>query len=139
MNDTLAMAKSKNIPRNVTLVVDQSESRMYKNMPQDMVLAMATDAVSMFNNEYRVDPDTFATDPNLQDYNVVATAVDKIGQHMVASIEHKDYPIYAHQFHPEKAQFIWKIDLPIPHSKMAMDVCKHLLVYLMSIQILTTF
>jgi len=121
---TLVQASSQNIPWNLTFVMPKTETRMFMEMPDDLIEAIETEAISYHNNGWRVDPETFKNEESLKEYNVIAISHDRDGRPMVASIEHQTYPIYSHQFHPEKNQFVWVDTLPIPHTKHAMDLSK---------------
>jgi len=53
---------------------------------------------------------------------LIAYAYDLDGNKYVSSVEHKQYPIYGVQFHPEKTSFIWYPTIPIPHNKKVRKV-----------------
>ena len=59
-------------------------------------------------------------------YNLLATNWDAHGREYIALVEHKKYPIYASQFHPEKSGFEWSPYVPIPHSKNAISFMQYL-------------
>ena len=50
---------------------------------------------------------TFLNNKNLTDQFTLLNTNTHNGIHFVSTIEHKKYPIYATQWHPEKAQFEW--------------------------------
>ena len=129
---TLVSAAADNTPLNIDFYENPRKTRLYKNMPDKLIAAMETQTITMFNNIYRVQVQTYLENENLKNYNVIATAKDREGKVMVASIEHEKYPIYAHQFHPEKNQFVWKADLPIPHSKNAIDMTRYFAEFVVS-------
>jgi GMP synthase-like glutamine amidotransferase len=57
-----------------------------------------------------------------RDWEVTATSKDKNGLEFVASFEHRQYPIYGVQFHPEKNAYEWKVSTNNPHSANAIAV-----------------
>ncbi|KAG9391165.1 Peptidase C26 [Carpediemonas membranifera] len=57
-------------------------------------------------HHYGVRPHVFETGP-WKDYMLVATEKDLSGNTFVAVFEHKSFPIFATQFHPEKPAFEW--------------------------------
>lgn len=118
----LVQASAQHIPLNVEFVKDPSKTRMFANMPDDLIKALENDKIAYHNNEFRVDPSTFEEYDSLKEYDVLAISHDRDDRPMVASIEHKKYPIYSHQYHPEKNEFIWVDSMPIPHSKMAIKL-----------------
>ena len=124
----LSYATSKNIPNKLEFLRDENNkiisSRMYANMDESLLKALEEKRLSYHNNEWRMDPKAYELDSGLQKYKVIALSHDRDGRPMVASIEHKYYPIYSHQWHPEKNAFVWIDTLPIPHSKLAIDLSK---------------
>jgi GMP synthase-like glutamine amidotransferase len=57
-----------------------------------------------------------------RDWRVTATNKDTQGLEFVSSFEHKQYPIYGVQFHPEKNAYEWKVTNKIPHTASAISV-----------------
>ena len=80
--------------------------------------SISQEKVFFFNHKYALTVHQFNDSPNLQnDYDIVATATvqTKDGPKIiVAAIQHKKYPIYGVQFHPEKNEF--EPELNLPHS-----------------------
>lgn len=66
--DTLVQASALMIRRNVELIVDKHSTRLYKTIPKHIIAALKTQELCMHNNQWRVDPETYETDPNLQNY-----------------------------------------------------------------------
>ena len=97
---------------------------MYSYMDDDLIEALEDEEIAYHNNEWRLDPSAFEKDVGLQKYRVIALSHDRDGREMVASIEHKFYPIYANQWHPEKNEFVWSETLPIPHTKNSIKLSK---------------
>ena len=56
------------------------------------------------------------------DWAVTAISKDTQGLEFVSSFEHKQYPIYGVQFHPEKNAYEWKVTFKIPHTSNAILV-----------------
>lgn len=110
---------SYNVANNVTFKSEMSQSRMYKNIPQHIFIAMQNENITFNSHHDGLYPEVFRKYPGLQDYNVLAVSYDKKGVEYVASIEHKKYPIYGHQYHPEKNAFIWYKELVVPHTQNA--------------------
>lgn len=52
------------------------------------------------------------------DFNVLSTNFDDNGIEYVSTIEHKRYPIFGTQWHPEKNTYEWKNN-SIPHGLSA--------------------
>lgn len=130
----LVHATSTDIPRKLTFVEDHNgnliRGRMYQEMSEELFQAMQSNELAYHNNEWRLDPSAYKLDSGLQKYRVLAYSHDRDGRPQVASIEHKYYPIYSHQWHPEKNVFLWKPTLPIPHSKIAVEMSTFTLIKL---------
>lgn len=124
--DILDKASAVNTPRNVTLLKDPKETRMFRIMSNNLIHAIERSQVAFYNNGFRIDPSTFEKYDSLKEYDVLAISHDRDGRPMVSSIEHKKYPIYAHQYHPEKNPFVWLDTLPIPHSIIAIRLTQHI-------------
>eukprot|EP01006_Ploeotia_vitrea_P064696 TRINITY_DN88634_c0_g1_i1.p1 TRINITY_DN88634_c0_g1~~TRINITY_DN88634_c0_g1_i1.p1 ORF type:complete len:347 (-),score=46.19 TRINITY_DN88634_c0_g1_i1:78-1094(-) len=74
--------------------------------------------VTFNNHQYGVSVDNF--DKYLaNDYTLLATSYDRDGKQFVAAMEAKNAPIYAVQFHPEKALFEWNTREVIQHTEKA--------------------
>eukprot|EP00590_Aulacoseira_subarctica_P005037 CAMPEP_0172433398 /NCGR_PEP_ID=MMETSP1064-20121228/67993_1 /TAXON_ID=202472 /ORGANISM="Aulacoseira subarctica , Strain CCAP 1002/5" /LENGTH=284 /DNA_ID=CAMNT_0013181301 /DNA_START=77 /DNA_END=931 /DNA_ORIENTATION=- len=79
--------------------------------------------ITMNNHQNGIEPNRFREHEILnQLYNILSTNVDRRGREFVSSIEAKNYPFYAVQYHPEKNNFEYgsnSVDVPyevIPHS-----------------------
>lgn len=110
---------SYNVANNVTFVSDLSKSRLYKNIPQNILNAIQKENITFNSHHDGVLPGTYSKYPALQDYMVLAVSYDNKKVEYAATIEHKKYPIYAHQYHPEKNAFIWVESLVVPHTMNA--------------------
>ena len=82
----------------------------------------------LFNNHFfGISPARFETDQGLKNFWSV-TSTHKLpsdGRDFVASIEAKDYPIYATMFHPEKAANIFYENDGINHSWENIQLMQH--------------
>ena len=92
-------------------------------------LADPAAAVAMENHEYGLpvsgfDPARSPWPALVEGYEVLATARDRKGLAYVATIEHKRYPFYGVQWHPEKPPFEFS-DRTIPKSHDAISVSQH--------------
>jgi gamma-glutamyl hydrolase len=107
---------------NMTFVSDLSNSRMFRNMPQHLVNALQKENITFYWHHDGLLPSTFEKYQSLKEYTVLAVSYDKVGKLFAASFEHKSYPIYGHQFHPEKNAFIWVDSLEVPHTNNAIEL-----------------
>lgn len=66
---------------------------------------------------------TYEKFPELgQAFTITATQLDDNGDEYVANIEHKKYPIFGMQHHPEKIPFVMHPDQHIPHERDAIMI-----------------
>ena len=82
-------------------------SRMFGEMP-----ASAYDAFTKYNvtanlHHDGVVPSTYSTNKGLREFRLLATSFDRKGKEFAAMIEHRKYPIFAVQFHPERPAYEW--------------------------------
>jgi len=121
---------SENVTLPLMFTPKGEQSRMYNpNTALDMVELLKTNAVTMNNHRMGVKPSDFAASESLRDFNVLSTNKDRKGVEFVSSFEHKMFPIYGTQYHPEKSNFEYgsadpsKSDQPyevISHSPAAL-------------------
>ena len=71
-------------------------------MPPEVVDSLAADAFTLNYHSCGVTPAAVAASATFQQgYRVLSTNVDRQGTEFVSSIEAKEMPIFATQFHPE--------------------------------------
>eukprot|EP01017_Pseudomicrothorax_dubius_P023630 TRINITY_DN25207_c0_g1_i1.p1 TRINITY_DN25207_c0_g1~~TRINITY_DN25207_c0_g1_i1.p1 ORF type:complete len:253 (-),score=38.54 TRINITY_DN25207_c0_g1_i1:61-819(-) len=66
-----------------------------------------------------------------QNWKIISTAVDRKGKEFVAAIEHKVYPFYGMQPHPERSVFEW-FKTKIVHSEKTVQIVQGLSNFLRS-------
>jgi gamma-glutamyl hydrolase len=59
------------------------------------------------------------------DWRVTAVNKDTQGLEFVSSFEHRRYPIYGVQFHPEKNAYEWKVTNKIAHTAGAISAAQY--------------
>ena len=70
-------------------------------------------------------PELFEKFVGLQQYKLLATALDRKGKEYAAAYEHRRFPIFCVQYHPEKASYVWIDELNIPRCSEAIDLATH--------------
>ena len=74
----------------------------------ELVDIITSQPVTMNNHHGGVTPSSFYTNPILPNvWNVLSTNVDRNNREFISTMEHKQYPFYATQWHPEKNIFEW--------------------------------
>ena len=71
---------------------------------------------------WAVPPSAYEEFPILKEtLNILTTTKDEDGNEYVSTIEHKRYPIFGTQYHPEKVAFEFSDDT-IPHTRTAIEI-----------------
>ncbi|XP_054250668.1 gamma-glutamyl hydrolase [Indicator indicator] len=95
------------------------ESRLFKNFPDDVLHAFATEPLTSNFHMWSLSVENFTKNEELHDfYNVLTTNMDGEVE-FISTMEAYKYPIYGVQWHPEKNPFEWKNSPGIPHSPSA--------------------
>jgi gamma-glutamyl hydrolase len=105
-----------------------AESTMFGGMTPSLITALGDPSrnISLENHMFGLPPSNYDKWPILKDtFRVLNTAVDRAGIEYVASAEHKKYPFYATQWHPEKPPFEFGM-AEVPHTLDAILVSQHL-------------
>jgi gamma-glutamyl hydrolase len=109
-----------NIARNVSFTFDSTKSQLWSQVPTNIKQAMTTEALTFYNHQNMVSPEKFFSNSELMaQYSINAIAYGAAGRWFIASLEHKKYPFYANQFHPEKDVFEWQPQISAPHTPIA--------------------
>ena len=113
---------SENYTAPVAWTQTASTSRVWSN-PSVREAFTQVPAIAFNAHTQGVSPANFAAAPALSSrFNILGTSLDRAGKEFVATMEGKDgLPIFATQWHPEKALFEWPLDAIefIPHSLAA--------------------
>ncbi|KAI5645420.1 peptidase c26 domain-containing protein [Phthorimaea operculella] len=116
-------ASSKSVPLHFTK--DFKSSKVFNGTPQDMVELLATENVTVNSHHFCVE------DRNVEnlitDWHVTSHSRDENGKEFIATVEHRRYPIFGTQFHPEKPLFEWTNHLDIAHSTEARKASRYFL------------
>ncbi|EGG14019.1 peptidase C26 family protein [Cavenderia fasciculata] len=115
--DILSPYDSENytVPLNFTSAA--SSSRLFSLATPSIMQNLASLPITMNNHMWGVAPSTFASTALLSSFfNVLSVNNDRQGRVFISTIEAKEYPIYATQWHPEKPLFEWWDQEVIDHS-----------------------
>lgn len=61
----------------------------------------------------------------IDEFRVLSLNRDKRGLEFISTLEHKRYPFYGLQFHPEKNLYEWVTGKNIPHGRNATLVAQY--------------
>lgn len=92
-------------------------------MPAHLLEALQTEPITYNSHHDGVYPSVF-TDYEVmkENYHMIGTSTDRKGVEYVATFEHKTYPIYCHQYHPEKIEFVFREGVTIPRTENAVGL-----------------
>ncbi|XP_050352085.1 gamma-glutamyl hydrolase A-like isoform X2 [Nymphalis io] len=103
-----------NLPLNFTR--DYRSSKMFKETPRDIINILKTKDVTVNAHQFCIVDENLKSHNLTDDWRVTAHSNDEYNVEFIASIEHRRYPFYGVQFHPEKSAFEWKRSKNYPHS-----------------------
>lgn len=105
----------------------EGDSRMYKNLDEEIKDYAGRKAPAYLWHRYGKSFDSFKADEILnENFNILTTTKDFNGALFISSIEHKRYPFYATQYHPEVAIFMHGANVNANHEKEAILLSQHL-------------
>jgi len=101
-------------------------SKLFRGASMDTMQNLQTLGMTYNHHVRCVTEDEFWQRGELHEfYDLLSTSKDVNGLTFVSTIEAKDYPIYATQWHPEKHSYEWA-NLKIDHSREAKDMSEYL-------------
>ena len=90
----------------VTPSADFSKSKIWNLVNKDLSTAAFANGNLAYDHVCGFLPDKLQADPTFsQNCIMTGTSISKTGIKFVAMVEHKKYPFFANQYHPEKTQF----------------------------------
>ncbi|XP_065485078.1 gamma-glutamyl hydrolase [Caloenas nicobarica] len=105
------------LPLNFTSAAKRS--RLFKNFPDDVLHALATEPLSSNFHMWSLSMKNFTKNEKLRNFYNVLTTNTNDEVEFISTMEAYKYPIYGIQWHPEKNVFEWKNSPGIPHSPSA--------------------
>ncbi|XP_026316816.1 gamma-glutamyl hydrolase A-like isoform X2 [Hyposmocoma kahamanoa] len=118
-----------NLPLRFT--TDYRDSKMFSAAPLDILVILATLDVTVNSHQFCIVDDNLKSHGLDDDWLVTSHSDDQDGLEFIASIEHKRYPIYGVQFHPEKS-FEWKLSKNYPHSAESIKANRYFMDFFVS-------
>jgi gamma-glutamyl hydrolase len=109
-DDVLSQFNANNISLPLDFTPDAASSRMFADMPKDIMTKLSEEPITMNSHHRGIDPLTFRERPGLDAFDILATAVDRDGLEFVAAMESRSYPFYGIQWHPEKSVYEFGVD-----------------------------
>ncbi|XP_049874002.1 gamma-glutamyl hydrolase A-like isoform X2 [Pectinophora gossypiella] len=106
-----------NLPLNFTN--DFRRSKMFAGAPADVIEMLANENITVNAHQFCIVDENLKSHNLIHDWQVTSYSHDAHGVEFIASIEHRRYPFFGVQFHPEKNSFEWKLSKNYPHSMNA--------------------
>lgn len=97
-------------------------SKLFGNASNDTIQILKTKNVTVNLHKYCITEHSLNAHGVAREFRVTSYNMDNNGLQFISSLEHKQYPFYGLQFHPEKNLYEWKLNLKIPHSFNAVQV-----------------
>lgn len=127
---TLTNTSSVKLPLNFTR--DSKQSRMFRNLPEELLNSLASENLTANFHKWSLSVKNFTENEKLKKFfNILTTNTDGKTE-FISSMEGYKYPVYAVQWHPEKAPFEWKKLRGISHAPNAMKTSFYLAKFFIS-------
>jgi hypothetical protein len=99
-----------------------SKSRLFCKANKSVIYALGTKKVTINFHKFCITPENFTKFNVDEEYQILSINYDSSSKlSYVSSVEHKRYPFYAVQFHPEKIIYEWTLKENIPHTQEAIQ------------------
>ncbi|XP_013172012.1 PREDICTED: gamma-glutamyl hydrolase A-like [Papilio xuthus] len=119
-----------NLPLHFT--EDYRSSKMFKQAPEDIVDILANEDVTVNAHQFCIVDKNMESHDLVKDWRVSSYSDDDYGVKFIATIEHRRYPFYGVQFHPEKNSFEWKLSKNYAHSMNAIKANRYFMDFFVS-------
>ena len=121
-NDVIQLTDSYDVSNSLKFSFSsQSQSKLFEDFPDYLINTAENEKITKNYHNWSVLTETFWGDFNLwKNYTLLATSKDNKGVEYVANAEHKTFPFYTAQYHPEITQFTFASS-DINHSENARE------------------
>jgi len=119
----LSRCSASNVKDPLTFRPEAKDSQMFGKMPLRLLAALETQNVTSNFHKFCVFEETFERLGLNNEYLLLSTTPDIHGVEYISTVEHKHFPIFGTQWHPEKPAYEWRDGLPgIPKTPEALQV-----------------
>ncbi|XP_013190528.2 gamma-glutamyl hydrolase A isoform X2 [Amyelois transitella] len=109
---------------------DFRDSKMFRKAQEDVVTSLANENITVNYHQFCIMDKNMEAYNLTKDWRVTSHSNDDRGIKFIASVEHKRYPFYGVQFHPEKVPFEWSKNYP--RSYKALKANRHFMDFFVS-------
>ncbi|XP_061378170.1 gamma-glutamyl hydrolase A-like isoform X2 [Danaus plexippus] len=110
---------------NLNFEADYRSSKMFRGASEKVIDVLKNQNVTVNAHQFCIMDENLKAYNLTEDWRVTSYSYDENGLEFIASIEHKKYPFYGVQFHPEKISFEWKLSKNYPHSYDSLVANRH--------------
>lgn len=118
----LTPCEAENVALPLELKQGYNSSKLFGDAPRDILDILLSENVTANFHHFCVTEANLTSAGLDRDWQVTAVNRDSQGLEFVSSFEHKQYPIYGVQFHPEKNAYEWRVTNNNPHTANAILV-----------------
>ncbi|CAK1550605.1 unnamed protein product [Leptosia nina] len=111
--------------RPLSFTTDFRCSKMYAEMPDDVVNILRTQSVTVNAHQFCIFDENLRSHNLTNDWRVTSYSTDNYGVPFISSIEHRRYPFFGTQFHPETVSYEWRKTSDIPHTPDALTANRY--------------
>ncbi|XP_028636326.1 gamma-glutamyl hydrolase [Grammomys surdaster] len=127
---TCTNTEAKKLPLNFTAGAKQG--RMFQNFPAELLSSLASENLTANFHKWSLSVKNFTENEKLKKFfNILTTNTDGKTE-FISSMEGFKYPVYAVQWHPEKAPFEWIPPRGISHASNAVKTSFYLAEFFIS-------
>uniref|UniRef100_A0A336L4L4 folate gamma-glutamyl hydrolase n=1 Tax=Culicoides sonorensis TaxID=179676 RepID=A0A336L4L4_CULSO len=114
--DLRSVCAGQSMALNLNFTSNFTKSRMFRDAPQSVIDILSEKPVAANFHHYCITPQNFTSNNLDESWQMLATNKDQNNMEFVSVIEHRKYPYYGVQFHPEKNLYEWHKSSTISHS-----------------------
>ncbi|XP_056630052.1 gamma-glutamyl hydrolase-like isoform X1 [Diorhabda sublineata] len=117
--------KLKKVAVPLNFITGFRNSKLFSDIPNKILEILEAHNVTYNLHKYGLTEDVLKKYEILDDWRILSTNRDSNNLTFISSMEHKRYPFYGLQFHPEKNIFEFSKNSGIPHSSIAVRASQY--------------
>ncbi|GFR43452.1 hypothetical protein Agub_g4535 [Astrephomene gubernaculifera] len=126
----LSSYDAEDAPAPLLFTNEAKDSHLLRSLPADVVADLQNKPIAMENHQSGLSMSAVLENPALgRFFKVLSLSLDKSGVAYVSTLEGRNYPFTATQWHPEKNAYEWTPHLHIPHDTDAIRMSQEVANY----------